>query len=234
MNSIYESRFFTIDDNNASNFIFKLPSHWWSRGYEYEWAKNFCNSKDVVLDAACGICHPLKFYLSENCKEVHAVDLDERILSQEDILKDVCDVYSGVDSRNFTEKYLYNINYKKANLINLPYKDKMFDKIFCISVLEHLVDQNNKYQIISKIPLLRDIVRKDIYHSLKEFKRVLKDDGCIVLSFDYPNINLEYLEYVCMRIGLCFYGSKYNEIPHNALYSSENKLYCYRALLRKV
>ena len=57
------SRFFTFDDPKLNKVILKLPESWWSRPYEYAWAKSFVEQDHVVLDAACGVCHPFKFYL---------------------------------------------------------------------------------------------------------------------------------------------------------------------------
>lgn len=65
----YGGGFFTTGDCHTKKFVFDLPEAWWSRHYEYEWAKQFCAGEDIALDAACGICHPFKFYLADNCKE---------------------------------------------------------------------------------------------------------------------------------------------------------------------
>ncbi len=56
---------------------------------------------------------------------------------------------------------------KKAPGESIPYEDKLFNKILCSEVIEHVLDP---------IPLLN------------EMKRVLKDDG--ILSLSIPNENL--------------------------------------------
>lgn len=63
MNEIKTSRFITFDDPQLKKVILELPEIWWSRMYEYAWASSFVNDDHVVLDAACGICHPFKFHL---------------------------------------------------------------------------------------------------------------------------------------------------------------------------
>ena len=64
------TRFFNTNDKRMDTVVFPLPSHWWSRFYEYAWAAEFCSENDVVLDAACGIPHPFKFYLAGKCKHM--------------------------------------------------------------------------------------------------------------------------------------------------------------------
>ena len=52
-------------------------------------------------------------------------------------------------------------NYTKADCHALPYADKSFDIIFCNHVLEHVLAP---------------------YICIQEMKRVLKDDGCIIIG----------------------------------------------------
>lgn len=89
----YVSRFFVNSDARREKLIYDLPESWWSRPYEYEWCTNFISPHDVVLDAACGISHPLKFYLAGFSDEVYACDLDARILSREAILQNIAGGY---------------------------------------------------------------------------------------------------------------------------------------------
>ncbi|MEW6447566.1 MAG: class I SAM-dependent methyltransferase [Bacillota bacterium] len=214
MTDKFTSRFFVSSDAKTEKLIFPLPPYWWSRFYEYEWARRFCAPDDAALDAGCGICHPFKFYLSDVCREVHACDIDPRILSAEEILKDIARDFGEEVAKRFPVKYLRQVFYCRASLTALPYRDRKFDKIYCISVLEHLPPP-------------------DIFRSLQEFKRTLKDDGLIVLTFDYPLVNFEYLAKVLSEAGLVFAGSVSFAMPENALYSERDRLYCFRAVLRK-
>ena len=64
-----------------------------------------------------------------------------------------------------------NYQFIQADLTNLPYEEQ-FTKVFCISVLEHMnPDQRVK--------------------AIREFHRVLKPDGKLILTVDYPSCNLE-------------------------------------------
>ncbi|MDQ0284947.1 ubiquinone/menaquinone biosynthesis C-methylase UbiE [Desulfofundulus luciae] len=214
MSGKFLSRFFLRNDPRIEQLVFPLPPYWWSRFYEYEWARQFCEPADVALDAGCGICHPFKFYLADVCREVHACDIDERILSPGAILSDILKDFGYDAARFFPMKYFKRISYVKASITDLPYEDKKFDKIYCISVIEHL-------------PL------KDIMLSLKEFRRTLKDDGLLLLTLDYPSVDLAFLRSVLYETGLAFAGDVSFELSENALYSETYGLYCFRAVLRK-
>lgn len=226
-------RFFTKNDPQGDRFVLELPKCWWSRPYEYAWAGSFTKNTDTVLDAACGVEHPFKFYLLDHSKEVYACDFDSRILSRDAILKGVKNVFGEAASKNLPEKYLTDIHYSQAALTTLPYPDRTFDKIFCISVLEHLKDFFNKHSLLYGIEFLRFLVSHDIYRSLEEFRRTLRDDGLIILTFDYPVINIDYLIKIVEMLGLSFVGQVSRDIPRDALYFNEMSLYCYRAALRK-
>ncbi len=214
--SIYDSRFFVHDDEQTDSTLLKLPHDWWSRFYEYEWAKKFANKDDVVLDAACGVCHPFKFYLTDLCKEVYACDLDPRVLDKEAIIQDIT-AFLGLEvAANMDLTYLEKPHLSLANLTNLPYSNKQFDKVFCISVLEHM-DKDSMFQ------------------AFQEFQRVLKDDGLVILTFDYPDIQFPNLEEAISQADLQFYGDVSFELPTDALYSRFHPptLYCFRAVLKK-
>ena len=230
----FRSRFFTEADFNKDTIVFKLLPSWWSRPYEYAWAGTFVEKDDVVLDAACGIEHPFKFYLLDHCREVYACDYDDSILSSKDILNAVKDTFGEEASRELPSKYLNNIHYSKASLTSLPYKDKMFDKIYCISVLEHLKDYFNKYPLIARMNFMKIFLKNDIYTALKEFERTLKDNGLIIMTFDYPDINLSYLKKAVAELGLSFAGNISLDMPDNALYSADLNLHCFRAVINKL
>ncbi|GAW31225.1 class I SAM-dependent methyltransferase [Carboxydocella sp. JDF658] len=215
MDDRFESRFFRQSDPKRKEFIFTLPPAWWSRCYEYPWASMFAEPGDTVLDAGCGISHPFKFFLSDTCREVHACDIDERILSSTAILQEIEADFGQEEVTKFPLRYFDNIHFAKADLAKLPYEKGKFDKIFCISVLEHL---NMKVML----------------SILKEFKRTLKDTGLIILTFDYPTINLDTFINIITEVGLKFNGPVSLTLPEDAVFSDlYGRLYCYRAVLRK-
>ncbi len=231
---LVESRFIRKTDENLKIFVFPLPEAWWSRPHEYGWAMRFAEKTDIALDAACGLCHPLKFFLLDQCREVYACDHDERILSTCEIRRDISTAFGENIASRCPDRYLSDIRYSRASILSLPYPEGKFDKIYCMSTLEHLKDVFNRYRITSAFRklLARIPVPKDIYSTLKEFKRVLGKNGFIVITFDYPIINLEYFQYVVSKLGLSFAGRADFQLPEDPLYSKELGLYCFRAVLK--
>lgn len=214
---LYQARFFTTADEKQHFFdlTWLLPDAWWSRCYEYVWASHFIKESDTVLDAACGIEHPFKYFLAKNCRTVYACDIDQRLLQKEYVITQTASSFL-LDEKAIRDviKLYDKINVGCFDLTKLPYKSRLFDKIFCLSVLEHL-----------------DIMALE--KTIKEFSRVLKDDGLIVLTFDFPVINLESFQPLVNRCGLQIKGSANFIKPSNALYSPSYNLYCFRMVLEK-
>lgn len=111
------------------------------------WYKKDISKNDTVLDLGCGNGqHSIK--IAHLCKKIIAVDQDENQLKlAQQIVKD---------------KRITNINFMKMDLEKeLSFRDKSFNKVLCLDVLEHL---NNDYQL------------------LKEIKRILKPKGLVFLT----------------------------------------------------
>ncbi|WP_274650664.1 class I SAM-dependent methyltransferase [Paenibacillus humicola] len=216
MENKLDSRFFVDTDPKTDEIVFKLPNTWWSRYYEYEWAKQFPEPDDVVLDAASGVDHPFKFYLTTVAREVHACDIDPRIMTPERVVEAIRRSWFGPEAADIVQaKYIGNVHLKWGNLANLPYGDRTFDKVFCISVLEEMPERDRKAAFV-------------------EFGRVLKDGGLIVLTFDYPNIDLKQLCRDVAAAGLELAGNADFEKPANAIYTEMwGGLHCFRCVLRK-
>jgi len=211
----YATRFIRQSDPQISELIFKIPSTWWSRPYEYAWADRFVEPEDIVLDAACGIAHPFKFYLADKCSAVYGCDLDHRLLIPEQIHQDISVTFGQEAADTFPQSNFSNIKFRIADIKELPYEDEQFNKIYCISVLEHLDPVSQKL-------------------ALGELQRTLKHDGLLILTFDYPTINLQYFQDVVAESGLSFKGSTNFDLPVDALHSDiYGRLYCFRAILKK-
>ncbi len=180
-----------------------------------EWCINFISPHGVVLDAACGIPHPLKFYLAGVCAEVYACDVDRRIVSREAVLQEIDQVVGGKAAGQVLARRTTNLHLAEANLTGLPYEDESFDTIFCISVLEHLT--------------LEDTVL-----TLREFHRTLNDEGLLVLTFDYPTVNLNVMNELLLQAGFQYWGETDFELPADAVHTDMwGGLHCFRAVLRK-
>ncbi|MBM7563931.1 class I SAM-dependent methyltransferase [Paenibacillus sacheonensis] len=209
------ARFFKTSDDRADSFVFPLPGPWWSRPYEYAWCAGFAKPDDVVLDAACGISHPFKFFLADRCREAHACDWDARIQSETEICLDVVrDFGKGAAENLIRAASLSRLQRAHASIAALPYQGAAFDTIFCISVLEHLSEQ-------------------DLTAALGEFYRTLRQDGRVVLTFDYPTVDLQRFRELAQQQGFIFAGDVTAELPEDAITSDLwGRLYCYRAVLR--
>lgn len=124
----------------------------WSRDWEYPWA--FLNShlsKDMrILDAgSVGDLGdtPFKDFVAERVAEVHCVDKKPMAKPPRKP----------------------NIHFKQADMGDLPYPDEYFDRVFCLSVLEHIKEKDGRL-----IPI----------KYVDEMLRVLKRGGLIILTFD--------------------------------------------------
>lgn len=212
------SRFFRCNDPRLNRIFLNLPENWWSRPYEYAWASSLVSSNDVVLDAACGISHPFKYYLCDLCRQVYACDLDDRILSNESILADMANVF-GPQALDFPQLYLEKPLLSRQDITSTSFADEMFDRIVCISVLEHLTEN-------------------ELRKALSEFKRILKDDGLMIITLDYPYLSLDIFNRALEESGLAYADIVNFEMTGDVLRTAlfpefPEGLYSFRALLRK-
>ncbi len=211
----YVSRFFVNADARREKLIYDLPESWWSRPYEYEWCTNFISPHDVVLDAGCGISHPLKFYLAGYSSEVYACDIDARILSQEAVIQDIADDIGMESARQVMARSTVNLHLTQADLMKLPYADESFDTIFCISVIGHLSVE-------------------DAARAVREFHRTLNGEGLLVLTFDCPAVNLAVMNDLLLQAGFQYWGETDFNLPPDALRTDNGGgLNCFRAVLKK-
>lgn len=210
------SRFFTRDDPHDPHVVYALPEPWWSRPYEYAWATEFVHPDHVVLDVACGVCHPLKFRLGELASETYACDSDPRVTSPAAIVDDIRESVGAEAAEAFDRSCLEQLHLEQCDMTRMPYDERMFHRVFCISVFEHLES-------------------RDQLRSLLEFERVLKDDGLIVLTVDHPTVDLDRLAGQLGPAGLRFAGEVDFTIPDAAISSSYwgPELRCARLAIEK-
>ena len=209
------NKFFTYSDEKQDKIIFPLePKFWWSRLYEYPWVLNQISETDIVLDCCGGTYHPLKFALVDKCKEVCTCDISD--LSQDNILTTIEKRFGKEELDKFDKSYFDKIKFDNCDIELLPYSDNTFDKICCVSALEHMNE---------------DI----ILNGLKEFKRVLKDDGRVLITLDYPTIIPDKFIELIKKSELIIDGGYDFNIPENAIYSDYfgDRLCCYSVVLKK-
>jgi len=65
----------------------------------------------------------------------------------------------------------YNVNYIKGDFTELPYDDASFNVVSCVSVLEHMSDE-------------------DQMKGIREMSRVVKKDGILIITYDKHDVDL--------------------------------------------
>ncbi len=131
------------------------PLHQWSRQWEYPYVfqqiKRYGtkNSGTTILDAGSGITF-FPFFIHKELKQagIRCCDYDEQLEP----------LYSRITADRSAD-----LQFRHADLHRLPYEERSFDIIYCISVLEHTIDH---------LTILR------------EFRRVLKPGGRLIVTFD--------------------------------------------------
>jgi len=195
----FDNRFIVVSDDKVKTVAgVTLNPTWWSRFYEYAWCQQFCRADAVVLDAACGIEHPFKWFIRDMCKEVHVLDFDPDILSLENIAKR-SKLAFGEDVGPIINKSPEKIHFHLGSLMKLPFQQPLFDLIFCISVLE----ENSNVNMIA---------------IFREFGRVLNPKGRLVITFDYPLKNPLQMIHAAQKAGLEPRGSINTSVPADALH----------------
>lgn len=220
-----KNKFFTYKDDKLDKLIFdftKDPILWWSRIYEYCWALNeiiFELQKEVVIaDMACGTFHPFKFALASfKQNKVYACDLAN--LSYDNIINDMTIYFKDeINSKENEIKKLYDkISWRECDISNTQYDNKMFDIITCISVFEHL-DKATQIK------------------TLKEWHRVLKDDGKILLTCDSPFVEPYELIKDITDMGFEIDGERNYDIGNNCISIPYNGEVCkvFSMILKKI
>lgn len=145
-----------------------------SKYWEYPWVlANLRLKKGLsILDVGCGKS-PLQFLLSD--LGMHVYGIDSYINTE----------WHGIDRRR-AQFFGCNINYRKNSADDITYEDNYFDRVMCVSVIEHCRTINPKFHNIVALNKKDLKLHKKI---MKEMIRVLKPKGlCVVtLDFYFPN-----------------------------------------------
>jgi len=116
-------------------------------------------SRDRVIEVGCGAGNVIE---RAPCGILFGMDLSETILNK-------------AKRRMNKEAFLL-----QADAQNLPYRDRIFERVICSEVLEHILDPSA---------------------ALKEIARVLKNQGIAVVSF--PNESLiNWIKTLLIRLGI--------------------------------
>jgi len=222
-NTQFISRF-VIDSDESWDHVANtdLPKSWWSRPFEYAWAAQFAGKDLVVLDAACGVSHPFKWMLNEKCKETWACDTDPRIKDLSTIIAETRKDLGEAAYQNLVKepRTFEAVRLVCASICKLPNYMPKFDRIFCISTLEHMTKQ-------------------DRHEALMEFSRKLAPGGLIVLTVDYPVVTPQELLQSAEDAGLEPAFGVESQIPDTALtygpdgFMTNQELKIFRCVLKQ-
>ena len=143
-----------IERGQYDNLLIKVapsPFHW-SRQVEWPWCLNKAELEPyhVCLDVGSG-WSVLKYAIAERCKRVFAVDN-----SRESVQK----TQHSIDKLGFGDRVFQSV----ADARDLPWPDCHFDRVFCVSVMEHIDGGHER--------------------AVNEAIRVLKPGGYLLLTMD--------------------------------------------------
>lgn len=116
---------------------------------EFNMSKDYIKDGERILDLGCGNGRLIELFKEKNIEYI-GIDNSEKLIN---IAKEKCATFKNV-----------NFKFIVADVLNLPFEDNYFDKIFSVAVLHHIPSEEYRLQ------------------SLKEVKRVLKNNGILVLS----------------------------------------------------
>ena len=130
---------------NSSNYMIsksRLTSLHWSRQYEYTWAILNSNLKptDICLDAGGGYS-VFKYAIAKRCQKVITIDVNQDYLDK---------TIKSADRMGFK-----NIEFLNCAIENYQTNQKI-DKIYCLSVIEHIKDKDIRFKCLSNMLNLID------------------------------------------------------------------------------
>jgi len=176
------------------------------RRVEYPWSfLNASLDKSMkILDVGSGISQ-FPIYLASKGHDVTSIDNDEILMKR---ISPKLAEWSGT-----------KVNYVEGDATKLNFEDNTFDRVFCISVLEHLEEEIVVGKIVNYHKKNLDVM------AIREMLRVLKPNGYLILTFDWDenpdNVRSYRLDDIYERILMPFksnlISSKKPEINWNVL-----------------
>lgn len=142
----------------------------WSRRWEYPWAILAADLRPglVVLDAGCG-ASPLLPWLAGNWRSLslYGVDKGEETEGPPTWKLKLLKSVGYAPPEGFHPDIDRRIRFCRESITEMSFGDDLFDRIFCISVIEHIsID--------------------DRPQAMREMARVLKSGGRLVVTMDLP------------------------------------------------
>ena len=142
---------------------------------------------------AAQFCDPDATVLDVGCGVIHPFKLH---------LANTCKETYGMDTDwgilNVKHPGLKTIRHDATIKWNM-FEGDLFDRIFIISTLEYVYPTSKSKNI------------------LNEAMRVLRPDGLLVVTFDVPDVSVEWFDDIVKKCGFSYYGSVDKEIPPDVL-----------------
>ena len=153
-----------------SEMILRSNQLWMIKAWEYPWAllNSHLSLNTRILDVGSGwSLFPL--YLGQKSNNVDSIDVDEKQMK--------------IISPALADIIRVKVNFFVDDTLNISAKDDTYDYVFCISVLEHLEEE-----VENGIRINKNAKRLDRI-AIREFLRVIKPGGRVILTLDYGNKN---------------------------------------------
>ncbi len=178
--------------------------------WEYPWVLSNLRLKKkglFILDVGCGKS-PLQYLLSDLGMNVYGID------------PSINTEWHGIDMTK-AKFFNCNINYRNDSGNNISFEDNFFDRVICVSVIEHC--RTGDVKTCNKIPISENDIalHKKI---MREMIRVLKPKGLCIVTVDFyfpskhilleSNVNVKNLidvegaEFYGNRIDIAFPGEE--------------------------
>jgi SAM-dependent methyltransferase len=154
------------------------------RLWEYPWAilNSDISTETKILDIGSGVSL-FPFYLARYSNHVDSMDANA--------------YHMKVIAPLLASMLQVKVNYFVGDATHLSAEDNTYDYVFCISVLEHLEQTMENGILVNKHPAKLDRA------AIREFLRVIKPGGKVILTLDYGNDNL------CRDWIRCFFNFDY-------------------------
>lgn len=161
----YTNVFWTKDVIESSTLPYPV------RRTEYPWAiKNGQLDKPMkILDVGSGISI-FPIYLASKGHKITSIDFDEILMNRV--------------SPKLAELSGVKVNYSFGDATKIDFEDEIFDRVFCISTIEHLEEQYKNGEYVNYHEKNLDVT------AIGEMLRVLKPGGLLIMTFDWSE-NME-------------------------------------------